>query len=73
MYLKLIPWKILSLLNSSPEKFSPNVLMRPIYQELLLPNLVYVGGPSELVYWSQLKKSFDQVDINFPILIFITC
>ena len=43
--------------------------MRPIYQELLLPNLVYVGGPSELVYWSQLKKSFDQVDINFPILI----
>jgi len=61
--------EILSLLNSSPEKFSPNVLMRPIYQELLLPNLVYVGGPSELVYWSQLKKSFDQVDINFPILI----
>ena len=61
--------EILSLLNSSPEKFSPNVLMRPIYQELLLPNLVYVGGPSELVYWSQLKKSFDQLDINFPILI----
>ena len=61
--------EILNLLNNSPEKFSPNVLMRPLYQELLLPNLVYVGGPSELVYWSQLKKSFDQVDINFPILI----
>jgi len=60
---------VLSLLNSSPEKFSPNVLMRPLYQELLLPNLVYVGGPSELVYWSQLKKSFDQADINFPLLI----
>ena len=61
--------EILNLLNNSPEKFSPNVLMRPLYQELLLPNLVYVGGPSELVYWSQLKKTFDQVDINFPILI----
>jgi bacillithiol biosynthesis cysteine-adding enzyme BshC len=61
--------EVLSLLNSSPEKFSPNVLMRPVYQELLLPNLVYVGGPSELVYWSQLKKSFEQADINFPLLI----
>ena len=61
--------EILTLLDSSSAKFSPNVLMRPLYQELLLPNLVYVGGPSELVYWSQLKKSFNQVDINFPILI----
>jgi uncharacterized protein YllA (UPF0747 family) len=61
--------EILSLLNNSPEKFSPNVLMRPLYQELLLPNLVYVGGPSELLYWSQLKKSFDQVGINYPLLI----
>ena len=61
--------EILSLLNNSPEKFSPNVLMRPLYQELILPNLVYVGGPSELVYWSQLKKSFDQVGINYPLLI----
>ena len=61
--------EILAILNSSPEKFSPNVLMRPLYQELLLPNLVYVGGPSELVYWSQLKKSFDQANLNFPLLI----
>ena len=61
--------EVLSLLKSSPEKFSPNVLMRPLYQEFLLPNLVYVGGPSELVYWTQLKKSFDQTNLNFPLLI----
>jgi bacillithiol biosynthesis cysteine-adding enzyme BshC len=61
--------EVLNLLNSSPEKFSPNVLMRPLYQENLLPNLAYIGGPSELVYWTQLKKSFDLANLNFPILI----
>ena len=56
-------------LNQFPEKFSPNVLMRPIYQENLLPNIIYIGGPSEITYWIQLKETFSQVDINFPILL----
>lgn len=56
-------------LTQFPEKFSPNVLMRPIYQENLLPNIIYIGGPSEIAYWIQLKETFSQVDINFPILL----
>ena len=52
-----------------PELFSPNVLMRPIYQETILPNLAYVGGGSELSYWMQLKDMFDLEELMFPILI----
>lgn len=56
-------------INTAPETFSPNVLMRPLYQELLLPNLAYVGGGGELSYWMQLKSSFKQANLVFPILI----
>jgi bacillithiol biosynthesis cysteine-adding enzyme BshC len=45
-------------LANNPESFSPNVLLRPVYQELVLPNLAYVGGPGELAYWLQLKDVF---------------
>ena len=41
------------LIEQSPEKFSPNVLMRPLYQETILPNLVYVGGAGEIKNWTQ--------------------
>ncbi len=56
-------------IDSSPESFSPNVLMRPLYQEMVLPNLAYIGGGSELAYWMQLKTAFDQEQIPFPILV----
>lgn len=52
-----------------PERFSPNVVMRPLYQELLLPNLAYIGGGAEIVYWLQLKGVFDAYQIPYPILI----
>ncbi len=52
-----------------PERFSPNVVMRPLYQELILPNLAYIGGGAEIVYWLQLKSNFDQYQIPFPILV----
>ena len=52
-----------------PERFSPNVVLRPLYQETILPNLAYVGGPSELVYWFQLKAIFDHHTTDFPILL----
>ncbi len=51
-----------------PEKFSPNVLMRPLYQEYILPNLAYVGGPGEMAYWLQLKSTFAHYQIPFPML-----
>lgn len=60
--------KIESLIDKHPEKFSPNVVMRPIYQEVILPNLAYVGGPAEVAYWLQLKGVFDHYQVSFPLL-----
>lgn len=56
-------------IDTYPERFSPNVVMRPMYQEVILPNLAYIGGGAEMVYWMQLKSNFDQYQIDFPILI----
>ena len=52
-----------------PERFSPNVAMRPLYQEVILPNIAYIGGGAEVVYWLQLKSTFDHYQINFPVLL----
>ncbi len=60
---------LFNLTESDIHRFSPNVLLRPLYQEHILPNLAYVGGPSELAYWLQLKSTFEFVDIAYPILI----
>jgi len=56
------------LIETEPERFSPNVILRPLYQEVILPNLAYVGGPSEVVYWLQLKGVFEHFKIPFPML-----
>lgn len=61
--------QMLQLIEQQPEKFSPNVLMRPLYQEVILPNLCYIGGGGELAYWLQLKDYFDYQKIPFPILL----
>ncbi len=52
-----------------PERFSPNVILRPLYQELILPNIAYIGGGAEIVYWLQLKSNFDFYEVDFPVLI----
>ena len=56
------------LIETSPELFSPNVVLRPLYQETILPNIAYVGGPAELAYWLQLKPVFDHYKVPFPAL-----
>ena len=56
------------LLNH-PERFSPNVVMRPLYQEIILPNLAYIGGGAEVTYWLQLKANFDFYNVDYPVLI----
>ncbi|MCH4830483.1 MULTISPECIES: bacillithiol biosynthesis cysteine-adding enzyme BshC [Flavobacterium] len=61
--------QILEILQKTPEKFSPNVILRPLYQELILPNLSYVGGGGEIAYWIELKKMFEAFKITFPILL----
>ena len=67
-----IEWDLAGILeevNSHPERFSPNVIMRPLFQETILPNLCYIGGGGELAYWLQLKSYFDSEGIQFPILL----
>ena len=61
--------EILALLESHPEKFSPNVIMRPLYQEVILPNLCYIGGGGEIAYWLELKSFFAAAKVTFPILL----
>ncbi len=56
-------------LQAHPERFSPNVVMRPIYQEVILPNLAYVGGGGELAYWLERKSQFAHFGVNFPVLL----
>ena len=56
-------------INAFPERFSPNVVLRPIYQEFILPNLAYIGGGGELAYWLERKSQFEYFGVNFPMLI----
>lgn len=56
-------------IHDYPERFSPNVVMRPLYQELILPNLAYIGGGAEVTYWLQLKSNFDHYKVDFPVLL----
>jgi uncharacterized protein YllA (UPF0747 family) len=44
-------------------------VMRPLYQELILPNIAYIGGGAEVVYWLELKSNFDFYKVDFPALI----
>jgi bacillithiol biosynthesis cysteine-adding enzyme BshC len=61
--------EILNVLKTNPEKFSPNVILRPVYQQYILPNVCYCGGPAEVAYWLQLKSLCDYHKVSFPILI----
>lgn len=60
--------ELLRELEEFPKRFSPNVILRPLYQELILPNLAYVGGLGEISYWLQLKGVFDKMSCTFPML-----
>lgn len=60
---------IINELDRHPENFSPNALLRPVYQEVVLPNLAYVGGNAEIMYWLELKNYFKQNEIPYPVLI----
>ncbi len=56
-------------IKNHPERFSPNVIMRPLYQEVILPNIAYIGGGAEVSYWMQLKANFDFYKVDFPVLL----
>jgi bacillithiol biosynthesis cysteine-adding enzyme BshC len=61
--------EIIAELHAHPEYFSPNVVLRPLYQETILPNLAYVGGGGELAYWLERKAQFEHFGVLYPMLV----
>ncbi len=60
--------EILDFLHTNPEKFSPNVSFRPICQDYILPTVSYVGGPSEIAYFTQIKPLYNYFGLTMPII-----
>jgi len=61
--------QILNELNEHPERFSPNVILRGAFQEMILPNIAFIGGGGELAYWLELKNVFEAAGIPYPMLL----
>lgn len=60
--------EMMAEVDAKPDRFSPNVFLRPVFQETILPNLAYVGGAGELAYWLELKSIFEHYGVNYPML-----
>ena len=58
-----------AMLHQHPERFSPNVMLRGMMQETILPGIAFIGGGGELAYWMQLKSLFEQWKIPYPVLV----
>lgn len=56
-------------LEEYPGQFSPNVILRGLFQETILPNLAFIGGGGEIAYWLQLKDLFDHYNVVYPALV----
>jgi len=67
--LKFSKDEILQELDNHPERFSPNVILRPVLQETILPDIAFIGGGGEIAYWLELKKVFETVSVPYPMLI----
>jgi bacillithiol biosynthesis cysteine-adding enzyme BshC len=60
--------ELLSILASDPSVFSPNVVLRPLCQDTLLPTVAYVAGPAEISYFAQLRPLYPEYGIPQPLL-----
>ncbi len=61
--------ELIAELRQYPERFSPNVVLRPMYQEAILPNIVYVGGGGEVSYWLERKAQFEAFGVFYPVIL----
>jgi len=60
--------EIIAELHAHPERFSPNVILRGVYQETILPGIAFIGGGGELAYWMELKDVFKEANVHYPLL-----
>lgn len=60
--------ELINEISNIPERFSPNVFLRPIMQNELLPGFAYVAGPSEISYYGQMKKFYDNFGQKMPVI-----
>jgi bacillithiol biosynthesis cysteine-adding enzyme BshC len=67
--IRFTPDEMLAELEAYPDRFSPNVILRGLYEETILPNIAFIGGGGETAYWLQLKGLFDFYKVPFPVLV----
>ena len=60
--------ELLQRIEKHPQTFSPNVLLRPLYQDALLPTAAYVGGMSEIAYFAQMKQMYQRFKMPMPVI-----
>jgi len=60
--------ELAALVKEKPFLFSPNVLLRPLYQDALLPTVAYVAGPGEIAYFAQMKGTYEAFQLPMPVI-----
>jgi bacillithiol biosynthesis cysteine-adding enzyme BshC len=66
---EILKTSLLEIVYNAPEKLSPNVILRPIVQDKVLPTLAYIAGPSEVAYWAQLKRAYQFFGVEMPFVV----
>jgi bacillithiol synthase len=61
--------QLLQLVDNHPERFSPNVILRGLLQETILPNVAFIGGGAEVAYWLQLRQLFKHYNVFYPVIL----
>lgn len=61
--------ELVEIATTQPELFSPNVLLRPVFQDYLLPTAAYVAGPAEVSYFAQLQPVYDHFKVPMPLIV----
>ena len=69
LQLRLTEEEIVDEVDLHPERFSANVILRGVFQEMILPNIAFIGGGGEVAYWLELKKVFEACDVPYPVII----
>ena len=61
--------ELIDEIEKNPDRFSPNVFLRPILQNELLPSFAYIGGPGEISYHAQMKDFFREFNQSMPVIV----